>query len=215
MAPDRKPRRSNEAHYAGGLLTRALDPATQPLAIRRFLEAENDFIRRSVADGARVIDLGCGTGRHLALVRDRLAIGVGVDYQAAYIAHAIRRHGRPPLYFVVADAARVPIRHTFDLALCMTNTWGTMADKPTVLREMRRLAPRPRSRRLCVYSETSIPARREWYQRLGHPVVEITDTFVRTATGFRSEHFSPSRIQELVRHCEILPLARVGYVVQV
>ncbi len=116
---------------------------------------------------------------------------------------------------MVADASRVPIQRCFDLALCMTNTWGTMADKPAVLREMRRLAPRPRACRLCVYSEASIPARREWYRRLGHEVVEVTDTYVRTATGFRSEHFSPSRIQDLVGECEILPLARVGFVVLV
>ena len=48
------------------------------------------------------------------------------------------------------------------VAICLTNTWGTMSDKTGVLREMRRLAPNPHTRLLSVYSEASVPARREW-----------------------------------------------------
>ncbi len=120
---------SNEEAYAGGLLNRALDPATQPPEIRTFLEAEIELLRDLAADGMRVIDLGCGTGRHLALLRDRLALGVGVDYQHAYLVEARARAGSHPLHFVTGDATAVPIASTFDLAICMTNTWGTMSDK--------------------------------------------------------------------------------------
>ena len=57
---------SNEQVYAGGLLNRALDPTTQPPEIRAFLQAEVDLLRDLILDGMRVVDLGCGTGRHLA-----------------------------------------------------------------------------------------------------------------------------------------------------
>jgi SAM-dependent methyltransferase len=204
---------SNEEAYAGGLLNRALDPATQPPEIRAFLQAEIELLRDLTANGMRVIDLGCGTGRHLALLRDRLALGVGVDYQHAYLVEAHARAGSHPLHFVTGDATTVPIASKFDLAICMTNTWGTMSDKAGVLREMRRLAPGPDRRLLSVYAAASVPARCEWYRRLGHGVVEVADEFILTEGGFRSEHFSEARLRHLVGACVVRPLAEIAYVV--
>jgi ubiquinone/menaquinone biosynthesis C-methylase UbiE len=204
---------SNEEAYAGGLLNRALDPATQPPEIRAFLEAEIGLLRDLTADGMRVIDVGCGTGRHLVMLRDRLGLGVGVDYQHAYLAEAHVRAGSCSLYFVTGDATAVPIAFTFDLAMCMTNTWGTMSDKTGVLREMRRLAPGPRRRLLSVYSAASVPARCDWYRRLGHEVLEVTDEFILTEGDFRSEHFSETRLRELVGDCVVRSLTKIAYVV--
>jgi hypothetical protein len=96
----------------------------------------------------------------------------------------------------------------------MTNTWGTMSDKAGVLSEMRRLAPRPRSRLLSVYAEASVLPRREWYRRLGHPVVEESNEFLMSEGGFRSEHFSEARVRSLVGDCVIYPLAGIAYLVK-
>jgi SAM-dependent methyltransferase len=204
---------SNQQVYAGGLLNRALDPATQPPEIRAFLQAEIDLLRALITDGMRVVDLGCGTGRHLALLRDRLALGVGVDYQHSYVVEAHRLATSPKLHFVTGDATAVPLQFAFDFAICMTNTWGTMSDKAGVLREMRRLAPRPRSRLLSVYAPASVPARREWYRRLGHAVLQVSDEFIVTEGGFRSEHFTEGRLRGLVGDCVVRPLADIAYAV--
>ena len=64
---------SNDDVYAGGLLNRALDPATQPPEIKAFLAAELDLLFGVVQEGMQVLDVGCGTGRHLLLV------GIGFD----------------------------------------------------------------------------------------------------------------------------------------
>ncbi len=204
---------SNEQVYAGGLLNRALDPTTQPPEIRAFLRAEVELLRDLILDGMRVVDIGCGTGRHLAMLGDRLALGVGVDYQHTYIVEADRLAGARHLHFVTGDATAVPFEFGFDVAICMTNTWGTMSDKAGVLREMRRLAPRPQSRLLSIYAAASVPARREWYRRLGHAVVEITDEFMVTEGGFRSEHFSEARLRSLVGDCHVQPLGDIAYAV--
>src|SRR5262245_36174811 len=119
---------SNEQVYARGLLNRALDPSTQPPAIRAYLQAEIDLLRALITDGMGVVDIGCGTGRHLATLGDRLALGIGVDYQHGYLVEAQRSVGSHPLHFVMCDAAAVPIVFGFDFAICMTNTWGTMTD---------------------------------------------------------------------------------------
>jgi ubiquinone/menaquinone biosynthesis C-methylase UbiE len=204
---------SNEEVYAAGLLNRALDPATQPPEIQAFLQAELVFLHDVVTEGMRVIDVGCGTGRHLLLLGDRLRLGVGVDYEQSYIVEVNRRAIARHLHFIIADATAIPVLAAFDFAMCLTNTWGTMRDKRGVLREMRRVAPRPRTRLLSVYSEASVPSRREWYRRLGHVVLEETGEYLVTRGGFRSEHFSEDRLRSLVGECSIRPLADVAYIV--
>ncbi len=204
---------SNDEVYAAGLLNRALDPATQPPEIRSYLQAEIDLLNRMIVKEMGVIDLGCGTGRHLAMLGDRLRIGVGVDYEHTYVVAARRRVGSGQLHFVTDDATAVPIGASFDFATCLTNTWGTMSDKAGVLNEMRRLAPRPQTRLLSVYVEASVPARREWYRRLGHPVVEESTESLMTEGGFRSEHFSEARLRSLVGDCIVHPFAGIAYLV--
>lgn len=204
---------SNEDVYAAGLLNRALHPATQPPQIQAFLQAEFDLLHDVVRDGMRVIDVGCGTGRHLLRLADRLRLGLGVDYERSYIAEAARRIDALHLHFVTADATAIPATAAFDLAICLTNTWGTMGDKAGVLKEMRRLVPKPGSRFLSVYAQSSVPARRDWYRRLGHVVLEETPGYLVTEGGFRSEHFSEERLRSLVGDCAIRPLADIAYIV--
>jgi ubiquinone/menaquinone biosynthesis C-methylase UbiE len=204
---------SNDEVYAAGLLVRALDPSTQPAEIRAFLQAEIELLGDTITDGLAVIDVGCGTGRHLVFLRDRLRIGVGVDYEHRYILEAHRQAGTGRLHFVTADATRLPIRAGFDFATCLTNTWGTMSDKAGVLNEMRRCAPRRGTRLLSVFATASIPARREWYRRLGHPVVDESAECLMTRGGLRSEHFTEARLRSLVGECTIRGLAEIAYVV--
>jgi SAM-dependent methyltransferase len=203
---------SNDDVYASGLLNRALDPSTQPAEIQSFLRAELDLLREVVKPGMRVLDVGCGTGRHLLQLQDRLGLGVGVDYERSYISEASQRAGDGHLHFVTGDATAIPIAEEFDFAMCLTNTWGTMGDKAGVLREMRRLAPRPRTRLLTVFSESSVAARREWYRRVGHAVLEETPEYLLTGGGLRSEHFTEARLRALIGNCTIRPLAGIARV---
>ena len=204
---------TNDAVYAAGLLNRALDPLTQPSAIREFLQAEFELLTDLIPANSSVVDFGCGTGRHLHFLSNHIRNGVGVDYEHSYIMEARRNASGAALHFITGDATRVPLRETFDFAMCLTNTWGTMTDKAAVLEEMRRLAPHPGSRFLSVYSETSIPPRREWYRRLGHSITEETAEYLATDGGFRSEHFSEARLRGLIGECAVRRLGDVAYLV--
>lgn len=204
---------NNDQAYAEGLLYRALDPAFQPPTIQEFLRTEEELVRKLVPRGARVVDFGCGTGRHLIGLHDHVSFGVGIDYEVPHIEEAHRLSAPYPLHFVVSDAARVPVEGSFDRALCLTNTLGTMSDKAGVLREMHRLSPAPGSRLVTLYAETSVDARSEWYSGIGYDIVEVTDEHIAT-TGFESEHFSEARVRDLVGDCRLHPLGEIGWVVQ-
>ena len=118
------------------------------------------------------------------------------------------------MYFVTGDATALPIRAQFDFATCMTNTWGTMSDKVAVLNEMRRCVPHRGMRLLSVFSDSSVPARREWYRRFGHIVLEESPEWLLTEGGLRSEHFSEARLRSIVGECTVRPLAGVAYIVR-
>lgn len=110
-----------------------------------------------------------------------LSLGVGIDYEWSYIAAANRLKRGAPLYFLIADATRVPLRSRFDAAVCLTNTWGTMHDQLAVLGEMRRLAPASGTRWITVYAPGSVEARRQWYANLGQEVVEVSEERIVTS----------------------------------
>ncbi len=205
---------NNDEAYAQGLLTKALDPATQPPAIRRFLDEEAWLLRRLVPSGGRVVDIGCGMGRHLMANTDHISLGIGIDYEATYIAEAARLAHAPHLHFVVADATAVPMKTMFDMAVCLTNTLGTMSDKSAVFEEMKRLSPRAGSRVVTVYASTSVPARSEWYANMGHDVLATTDERLVASGGFTSEHFTEERLRALVEPRELHRIGDIAYVAQ-
>ncbi len=206
---------NNDEVYAQGLLNKALDPATQPAAIRSFLQEESALLRRLIPAASHVVDFGCGMGRHLIQLDDHIAFGVGFDYEVAYIAEAAKLAAAVPhLHFFVSDATAVPMRASFDVAVCLTNTWGTMSDKAAVLNEMKRLSPRAGSRLLTVYAASSVQARSEWYANMGHEVQDATDQEIVAAGGFTSEHFAEERLRELVGPCELHTIGDIAYVVQ-
>jgi phosphatidylethanolamine/phosphatidyl-N-methylethanolamine N-methyltransferase len=85
------------------------------------------FRRRAVAriglkSGERVVEIGCGTGRNLALLRD--AVGseghvIGVDASAGMLAQAqkvVSRHGWGNVTLVCEDAAKLTLDEPVDAA---------------------------------------------------------------------------------------------------
>jgi ubiquinone/menaquinone biosynthesis C-methylase UbiE len=122
------------------IVPRLYDTLLEPL-VRRFREAG---VR--LADpqpGTRVIDVGCGTGTHLALYAAAGCEVAGVDRNPAMVARAARRLG-PGADLREADALDLPFEDgAFDLAVAM-HVLHEMPppDRVAVLREMARVAGR-------------------------------------------------------------------------
>ncbi|MGH2356149.1 MAG: glycosyltransferase [Chloroflexota bacterium] len=112
--------------------------------------------RATIPPGARVLELGCGTGDLLAAMRP--AFGVGVDISEQMVRVARRRYGRPSsgpsasgpsaagpsnaaadppvgdgrLLFLRGDAHAIPLRTTFDYVIC-SDLLGHLEDIQVVL----------------------------------------------------------------------------------
>lgn len=92
-----------------------------------------DAVARIVAEHgasvARVLDLGCGTGRDLAIFDDRYGwLGTGIDLQPQMIDYARATH--PDLDLRVGDLRDLHLRAGFDLITCLGNSLAYLHTVP-------------------------------------------------------------------------------------
>jgi len=120
---------------------------------RYYYAAIERLLRFLVPPGLRILDVGCGTGDHLAAVRPSL--GVGVDLSDGMLGLARRKHPALELHQQAAEALTLPAHEVRDAAggfdaVLMVNVVGEMAD---ILGALKRLRPlvRPDTRLVIVY----------------------------------------------------------------
>ena len=88
---------------------------------------------------SRVIDVGCGDGRHIVEAARRGCFAVGLDYDAVELRRARARIGDERVDLVVGDASRLPFRDAaFDAVIC-TETLEHLPDDAGAMREIARL----------------------------------------------------------------------------
>jgi SAM-dependent methyltransferase len=88
--------------------------------------------------GARVLDVGCGDGRHLRAAAARGCTAMGVDYDASAL-HSTRAAIGASVDLVVADAAHLPfLAGAFDAVIC-TETLEHLPDDAGATREIARV----------------------------------------------------------------------------
>jgi SAM-dependent methyltransferase len=94
-------------------------------------------IGREVGDRARLLDVACGTGMHLAMLRGDAAVE-GLDADAAMVALARERLPDVPLHVARMQDFRVAGR--FDVALCMFSSIGYVRDEADLRATCRNVA---------------------------------------------------------------------------
>ncbi|MFQ6050380.1 MAG: class I SAM-dependent methyltransferase [Candidatus Hydrothermarchaeota archaeon] len=83
----------------------------------------------------KILDLGCGTGRHLKLIKKMGFFVVGLD-----ISHKMLLASKIKDNLILGDAESLPLRsNSFDTVMCMFNTFGQFPDREKVVKEVRRI----------------------------------------------------------------------------
>ncbi len=63
-----------------------------------------------------VLDVACATGYGSNILKDKANFVIGVDVQKKVILYAKEHYGQPNVYFLVADATKLPFRNgVFDV----------------------------------------------------------------------------------------------------
>ena len=199
---------------AAGSLNRWLD--AESMALRQFAEqAAHKLGGGGTPCPLKVIDVGCGYGRHLmdlALHIPNLK-GLGVDVIPSMVAKASHdsrvQHLDDRLYFCSDDATELSAAgaEEFDAAICMTNTLGNLeSDKvASALSQMRRVLKPTGTLVVSVYSPNSDDDRMRSYERVRLHVARIDKKIV-AAEGLESSHFEKGKIQDII--------SDAGYVVR-
>jgi ubiquinone/menaquinone biosynthesis C-methylase UbiE len=146
----------------------------------------NDFsgIERAVTSfvgtkpGGRVVEVGCGTGRWLQLLRARGTPVVGMDASFGMLSHA-----RAPILQALAEQLPFPSR-SIDRVFCV-NAFQHFADKMAFLGEARRVL-RPGGRLMTIGLDPHLGIDR-WY---------IYDYFASALDLDRSRYVATSQIKE-------------------
>ena len=116
------------------------------LALNRYYYQDlTNFYRSAIPRGARVLEIGSGTGDLLAAVQP--AYGVGIDFSQAFVGMARQRH--PELKFLQMDAENMDLDEKFDYVI-LAGTVGYLSDIQEALKRIRSVCT-PRTRVIITF----------------------------------------------------------------
>ena len=107
---------------------------SHPLLTAERTAAEIDQLERLVGSvSGRILDIGCGFGRHSTELASRGADVTGIDRSAAMIAAARERSIAANQFadFICIDAAALREVGRYDLAVCLFTTFGQLHEATT------------------------------------------------------------------------------------
>jgi 2-polyprenyl-6-hydroxyphenyl methylase/3-demethylubiquinone-9 3-methyltransferase len=186
-----------------------------PPRVRRYLEAEIDFVLARMNRGDAVLELGCGYGRVLARLAEKAGRAIGIDTAGESLA--LGRRLAPPgsdCEFLAMDALETGFRDgEFDLTACVQNGIAAFGvDRERLLGEALRVT-RPGGLALfSTYDERFWPERLAWFEaqsragllgpidhdRTGGGVIVCAD-------GFRAGMLKPEELRALCARVGVEP----------
>src|SRR5690242_19298580 len=87
----------------------------------------------------RVLDVGCGDGRHVVEAARRGAMAVGVDYDASELRKTRARCADARVALIVGDAAHLPFADGVFHAVVCTETLEHLPDDTAAMAEIARV----------------------------------------------------------------------------
>ena len=175
--------------------------------VRRYLAAEFEYVRGRLEPGDVALELGCGYGRVLGPLSERVRLAVGVD--TSFASLALAREELVPyenVRLVDADAARLGCRdNVFDVVACVQNGISAFHVEPRELVAEAVRVTRPGGTVLfSSYAEAFWEERLAWFEAqaaeglLGEIDYEQTrDGTIVCRDGFTATTFAPEDFRAL------------------
>lgn len=169
--------------------------------VRRYLEAEVEFVLGKVGPRSRVLELGCGYGRVLRALAGKAGRTVGIDtaYESLLLAREVMAGARR-WHLARMDAVELGLPDgTFDLVACVQNGIEAFrVDQKALIREAVRVTRSGGRVLLSTYSRRFWEPRLDWFRAqaaaglLGAIDEEATgDGVIVCKDGFRAGTLSP------------------------
>jgi len=173
-----------------------------PKSYQKLFEEEKKYLQKIITLDAKVLDVGCGSGRSVFDILSKTKNIVGIDHSDRAVADAKNNFSRyPSIKILKADAAQLPFdNEEFDFVICMT-TFANFADKKfKALEEMRRVLKDSGKIIISVFSENALEERMRVYKTLGVKIKEVkngTVIFDESLGDNISEQFTKEQLENI------------------
>ena len=173
-----------------------------PKSYQKLFEEEKKYLQKIITLDAKVLDVGCGSGRSVFDILSKTKNIVGIDHSDRAVADAKNNFSRyPSIKILKADAAQLPFdNEEFDFVICMT-TFANFADKKfKALEEMRRVLKDSGKIIISVFSENALEERMRVYKTSGVKIKEVkngTVIFDESLGDNISEQFTKEQLENI------------------
>jgi len=186
-----------------------------PPRIRKFLQAEIEFVVSRLSPGDAVLDLGCGYGRALPRLSQRTETLVGIDNSAESLQLALSlMRSVSGCALLQMDAARLAFRDgAFDCVVCIQNGISAFkVDQRSLVAEALRVTREGGRTLFSTYTEEFWPERLDWFRlQAEHGLIgEIDESatgngIIACKDGFRATTADRARFSSLVEGTGVQP----------
>jgi 2-polyprenyl-3-methyl-5-hydroxy-6-metoxy-1,4-benzoquinol methylase/GNAT superfamily N-acetyltransferase len=155
--------------------------------------------------GATVLDIGCGTGRHVRALAKHGISATGVDYLPEAIGNHGTRH-EPGVDFKIGDARDLDLSCRFDAVLCLYDVVGSYAEDEENARILKSILRhlRPRGRALISVMNFDLTYRRALHfftlTKQPNRLLELPASTTMETSGnvFNPEYYMIDEVTEIV-----------------
>jgi len=191
--------------------------------IEEYHELEEEFLRKEIPRASSVLEVGCGKGRILDLLKDRCIELVGVEYIPEVAEETAKRFEDWPnvevIYGDILEMDGILPENHFDYVLCMFNTLGTIPkpyDEKAV--DLFKKWVRPGGKIiLSVYSEDALEEQLILYDKAGWNILAFDEEAVYTKEGLVSRRYTEDKLRDYFKlyddfDVDVMKLNDISYI---
>lgn len=187
-----------------------------PARVKRYLEAEIDFVLSKIKPTDRVLELGCGYGRVLLMLAEKAGLALGIDKALDSLRlHAELCQNMPSCSVLAMDAGRLGFKDgQFDKVVCVQNGISAFQmEQKALIAEALRVTRPSGSVLLSSYAERFWEDRIGWFRlQAEHGLIGEIDEettgkgVIACKDGFRATTVTADDFRTLASELGLVPL---------